>query len=194
MSLKKTIIHESMRLFSMKGFTSTSIDEILTASNSSKGGFYNHFKSKEELFLQVLDEARQIWRERNLAGMGPDQDPIANIKQLLVNFRDRYLKDSHDFPGGCIFIILLVELKNQRPHLADEINKGFIGLKGLIKRFLDQASDSGRLRAHANTETISEMIFNGMMGAAVAYTGQKSGTNLDQAIDCMFSYIESFET
>ncbi|MEJ2365372.1 MAG: TetR family transcriptional regulator, partial [Deltaproteobacteria bacterium] len=33
-----------MRLFSMKGFLSTSITDILEAADASKGGFYNHFK------------------------------------------------------------------------------------------------------------------------------------------------------
>ena len=69
MILKEKIIHESLRLFSLKGFTSTSIQDILAAANTSKGGFYNHFSSKEDLFYQVLDEARKIWRERNLSGL-----------------------------------------------------------------------------------------------------------------------------
>jgi TetR/AcrR family transcriptional repressor of nem operon len=193
MSLKEKIIHESMKLFSLKGFLSTSIDEILLASNSSKGGFYNHFKSKEELFLHVLDEARRIWRERNLEGLSRGQDPIADIKRLLVNFRDRYLKDAENFPGGCIFITLLVELKNQSPHLADEINTGFIGLKSMIKRLLEQGKALGKLRLDTDTEAISEMLFNGILGTAIAYNGQKSETNLNLAIDVMIDYVEDLE-
>lgn len=193
MNLKQTIIHESLKLFSLKGFLSTSIDEILKASNASKGGFYNHFNSKEELFFQVLDEARSIWRERNLEGLDPNQNPITNIKQLLINFRDRYLKDSMDFPGGCVFIILMVELKNQRSHLAREINKGFVGLKGLIKRFLDQAKEAGELKKEADTEAMTEILFNGMLGATVTYNGTKSGPVLDQAINYLIEYIESYE-
>lgn len=192
-NLKEKIIHESMKLFSLKGFLCTSIDDILRASNSSKGGFYNHFKSKEELFFTVLDEARRIWRARNLKGLDQDPDPVAKIKHLLLNFRDRYLKDSDNFPGGCIFIILMVELKNQRPHLADEIHKGFVGLKGLIKRYLEQGKESGKLQMNADTEAMSEMLFNGMLGATVAYNGEKSEASLDQAIDVMINYVEGFE-
>lgn len=182
-----------MRLFSLKGFLNSSIDEILVAANSSKGGFYNHFKSKEELFLHVLDEARRIWRKSNLEGLGRSQDPIADLKRLLINFRDRYLKDAENFPGGCIFITLLIELKNQSPHLANEINKGFIGLKSMIKRLLDQGKALGSLRQDADTAAISEMLFNSMLGAAVAYSGQKSETNLNLAIDVMVDYVENLE-
>ncbi|MFC1489455.1 TetR/AcrR family transcriptional regulator, partial [Thermodesulfobacteriota bacterium] len=62
MNLKEKMIYESLKLFSLKGFLSTSIQDILTSANTSKGGFYNHFKSKEDLFFQVLNEARSIWR------------------------------------------------------------------------------------------------------------------------------------
>jgi AcrR family transcriptional regulator len=55
LNLRERIIHESLRLFSLKGFVSTSIDDILQAAEASKGGFYNHFPSKEALFLEVLD-------------------------------------------------------------------------------------------------------------------------------------------
>src|SRR4030043_799677 len=61
--LKDRIIHESLRQFSTKGFMSTTINDILEAVGTSKGGFYNHFKSKEDLFLAARSEARQIWRQ-----------------------------------------------------------------------------------------------------------------------------------
>jgi AcrR family transcriptional regulator len=64
MSLREEIIHESLKLFSLKGFLSTGINDIIEAANTSKGGFYNHFASKEELFHVVLAEAQKIWRER----------------------------------------------------------------------------------------------------------------------------------
>ena len=193
MTLKETIIHESMKLFSLNGFLGTSIDDILSASNSSKGGFYNHFKSKEDLFLEVMDEARKIWRDRNLKGLSQNQDALTNIKKLLINFRDVYLKNSESFPGGCIFIILMVEVKNQRPHLSKEIKKGFVGLKNMIKRYLEEAKDSGQLKNGADTDEMSEILFNGMLGAAVSYNGKDSDSALDAAINSMIKYVERFE-
>ena len=143
MNLKEKIILESLKLFSLKGFIGTSIHDILTAANTSKGGFYNHFKSKEDLFFQVLEEARRIWREKNLKGLEDIENPIEKIKKFLENFRDLYLKDAEKFPGGCIFITFIVELNDQRPHLSREVNRGFIGLKGMLKRFLDESKEAG---------------------------------------------------
>ena len=69
MSLREDIIHESMKLFSLNGFINTGVNEIITSVDSSKGGFYNHFASKEDLFYEVLAEAQEMWRARVLYGL-----------------------------------------------------------------------------------------------------------------------------
>jgi len=190
MNLKEKIVHESLKLFSLKGFLSTSIHDILEASNTSKGGFYNHFASKEDLFFHVLDEARRIWREKNLSGLDEIEKPVEKITKLLENFRDKYLKDIENFPGGCIFITFSVELDDQRPHLSKEINKGFIGLKAMLKRLLDEGKELGELNNDVNTGAITEMLFVGMLGASVIYGVDKSTKSVDRSINSLIDYLE----
>ena len=165
MNLKGKIVHESLKLFSLKGFLSTSIQDILEAADTSKGGFYNHFSSKEDLFFQVLDEARRIWREKNLAGLDQIENPSEKVTALLNNYKDRYLKDAKNFPGGCVFITLSTELNNQRPHLSKEID----------------------------TDAVTEVLFNGMLGASLSYGLNKSKTNLDKSINSLIEYFEQLE-
>jgi TetR/AcrR family transcriptional repressor of nem operon len=188
--LKQKIIHEALKLFSLKGFLSTSTHDIMKAANTSKGGLYNHFESKEDLFFAVLKKAQEIWRERVLEGMEQVEAPVEKIKRLLENYRDLYLKDSKNFPGGCIFVTLSVELDDQRPHLSREVNQGFTGLKGMIKKLLDQGKARGQVRDDVKTEAITEMIFAGMLGASVIYGTEKSTARLDQSINSLIEYIE----
>jgi AcrR family transcriptional regulator len=193
MNLKEKIIHESLKLFSLKGLLSTSIHDILEAADTSKGGFYNHFSSKEDLFFAVLDEARRIWREKNFAGLDAVESPTRKITTLLNNYKDRYLKDAENFPGGCVFITLSAELNNQRPHLSKEIEKGFIGLKGLIKRLLEQGKESGELGKGVNTDAVTEILFNGMLGASLSYGVNKSKDSLDKSIESLIEYFEQLQ-
>ena len=133
------------------------------------------------------------FRERNLKGLDPDGDPVLKLNQFLLNFRDRYLKDSENFPGGCIFITLLVELKNQKPHLADEINKGFNGLKNMLNRYLSEAQEQGKLRADKDAGALTEMIFNSILGITITYNANKSGGDADKAIDIMIEFLHQLE-
>ena len=194
MTLKEKIIHESLRQFSTKGFMSTSINDILEAVGTSKGGLYNHFKSKEDLFFAALSEARKIWRQRNLNGLHQLERPLDKIKKLLENYRDHYLADSENFPGGCIFVNLAVELNDQQPHLAREVNEGFERFKGMITRLLDQEKAAGRLKDGVDTSLVAEMIFSGLVGTCVTYTSDKSREHLDRNIKAIIDYLTMIST
>jgi TetR/AcrR family transcriptional repressor of nem operon len=188
--LQGRIIHESLRLFSLKGFLNTSVSDIMDAANTSKGGFYNHFSSKEDLFFEVLEEARRIWRERVLFGLEEIESPTGKAQMLLSNYRDRYLKDSTNFPGGCVFVTFSVELDDQHPHLCEEVNKGFLGLKGLLRRLLEEGKVAGELGDKVDTDIVTEMLFAGMIGASVIYGVDKSPESLDRSIEALIAYLE----
>jgi AcrR family transcriptional regulator len=53
---KDIIIQEALKLFSQNGYVETSMDDIVVASQISKGGIYNYFKSKEEIFLAIAED------------------------------------------------------------------------------------------------------------------------------------------
>jgi TetR/AcrR family transcriptional regulator, transcriptional repressor for nem operon len=192
-TLKERIIEESLKLFSLKGYMSTSITDIMEAAGTSKGGFYNHFKSKEDLFYEILSSARKIWRERNLYGIDDKLRPLLKIQKLLENYRDRYLADSMNFPGGCIFVNLTVELSDQLPQLAKEVNEGFIRLEKMIRRFLDEEKRSGGISRSVNARDASNMIFSGLLGACVLYTSDKAKKRLDSTIKSLILYLHSMD-
>lgn len=53
------ILNAAWKLFEEKGYEETTVDEIIEATNTSKGTFYHYFKSKEDLlslFSYIFDE------------------------------------------------------------------------------------------------------------------------------------------
>lgn len=51
---KKRIIECAQKLFRERGYNDVTVNDIINESNSSKGGFYTHFKSKEELLCNMM--------------------------------------------------------------------------------------------------------------------------------------------
>ena len=49
------ITEAAIKLFSSSGYNKASVDDICTEAGISKGAFYHHFKSKQELFMALLD-------------------------------------------------------------------------------------------------------------------------------------------
>ena len=62
--IRKSLITESKKLFEKFGLQKTTIDEIVTAAQISKGSFYNFYQSKEELYFDVLETVESEFREK----------------------------------------------------------------------------------------------------------------------------------
>ncbi|NQU65067.1 MAG: TetR family transcriptional regulator, partial [SAR324 cluster bacterium] len=52
---RQKIVEKSLQLFSIKGYYNTSVNDILEATQLTKGGLYGHFSSKEVVWYAVYD-------------------------------------------------------------------------------------------------------------------------------------------
>lgn len=52
---RNIILKTSFSLFLQKSFKEVTMNEIVNASGLSKGAFYHHFQSKEQLFVEVIN-------------------------------------------------------------------------------------------------------------------------------------------
>ena len=52
---KHQILEAALRISIIKGYSKTTMDDIVNASNLSKGALYHYYKSKKDLFLSLID-------------------------------------------------------------------------------------------------------------------------------------------
>jgi AcrR family transcriptional regulator len=53
--VKEKIIDSARRLFNRHGFDNVSVSQIMAGAGLTHGGFYSYFKSKSDLYAEVLD-------------------------------------------------------------------------------------------------------------------------------------------
>ena len=140
-----------------------------------------------------MEEAKRIWRECCLSGLNEIDDPVDKLKMLLANYRDRYLKRTDTFPGGCIFLSFSVGLDGSRPDLIVDVTENFNKLKTRIQFYLDEGKDAGRITADVDTTRMAQAIFSAMLGSSVVHRADKSMENLDNSIGSIITLIESIE-
>jgi hypothetical protein len=63
----------------------------------------------------------------------------------------------------------------------------------MFKKLLDQTKASGQLITDVNTEIVTEMIFNSMLGASVSYGANKSKAGLDKSVRSIIAYLEQLK-
>lgn len=85
---KQQIIEAAQTLFIKKGFSVTSIQDILDAANISKGTFYNYFSSKTECLMAILSFIKEeVISNRQQLSIGKSaSDKHVFVKQIAARF------------------------------------------------------------------------------------------------------------
>jgi AcrR family transcriptional regulator len=74
---RERIVESARRLFNRHGFAGVSIDEIMAETGLTRGGFYNHFKAKDELYAEVVNEEAKRWSGHEIMEGSTARDFIA---------------------------------------------------------------------------------------------------------------------
>jgi AcrR family transcriptional regulator len=69
--------------FAANGFVGANINRISTAAGFSKGTIYNHFSSKRDLMLNLIDEVAAQHANFIIAQVKEEENPILRLKQLF---------------------------------------------------------------------------------------------------------------
>jgi AcrR family transcriptional regulator len=86
---RKSLLDAAAGLFCKRGLEGASIDEVAQAAGYTKGAFYANFKSKEELFLVMLDErfAHELERlDRALTGTEEPHEEARAAAEDFIHF------------------------------------------------------------------------------------------------------------
>lgn len=85
---RQTILEKAQALFTKKGFTETSMSEIAKQLGGSKATLYNYFKSKEEIFAAVMEDAAV----KAVSSVFHDLAVEKPLQETLTEFGAGYLK------------------------------------------------------------------------------------------------------
>ncbi len=100
MNKKQTILDAATGLFSQKGFNETPISEISKATGTAEGTIFYHFKTKEGLFLAILENfkdsifaefKRYIEEQKFDSGLRMMEDIVSFYLHLSGSMEDRFL-------------------------------------------------------------------------------------------------------
>jgi AcrR family transcriptional regulator len=83
---RKSLLKAAAKLFCKRGLEGASIDEVAQAAGYTKGAFYANFKSKEELFLVMLDERFAAELERLDRALAGTREPEAEARAAAADF------------------------------------------------------------------------------------------------------------
>ena len=137
---RQLLLDAAARVFAQRGYADAQMDEIARAADTSKGGLYFHFPTKETLMAAVVGRAAHLLQRRiNSAMQHAGGDPVARADAALATLFDTL---SAHRP---LVRVLAAETLAGGPNLrsrAAQVEDEFVQI---IARELRSAQDSGRL-------------------------------------------------
>src|SRR5579883_2200686 len=136
---RRRILEASLGVFARKGYRDAAVDDIAAASETSKGGVYFHFPSKQAIFLTLLDEMGGLLLRKVEAAMQAEPELLARGDAALLTVLRTFAEHR------ALARLFLVEA----PGASREFHGALIAFherfSDLIRRHLDEAVAAGAI-------------------------------------------------
>ena len=134
---RERILSSAIELFSGQGYDNVTIDELMAHAGMTRGAFYAHFNSKQQLYSEAIVTAAM-------------RSPIANSHQGDGSSRKRlkemmaaYLSQAHlEQTSPCPLAFLVTDIANREPEVRDTYTKVYNGFSKRVGKLL--AEEGGK--------------------------------------------------
>lgn len=169
LSTPDKILNSAQELMLEEGFHGVSVDRIIALSGVSKGTFFYHFKSKDQLAVQLLTRftngkavlMNQFMKEAEAENRAKGGSPL----ETLLNFIDKFalgFRDNHS-GRGCLMAAFSYQLLHDMPLLEKTSQDTLLGWQNFLSPYITAAFGC----SDAFAIEISRMMFSLWEGAFV---------------------------
>ncbi len=183
---REDIIQAGFELMHLQGYGGTGIKDITEKINIPKGSFYNHFKSKQEFGLEVLNYYMTH-------SMKPMRDILTDQKLTAIErLKSTYQrgielhKNVNNCKLGCLCGNFSQELGDISVIFSKAIRSAFAEMKDKFRSCIQEAKDKGQISTNRDSELLADFLINGTQGAMLRMKSEQSITPLEQFYEIFF--------
>jgi TetR/AcrR family transcriptional regulator, transcriptional repressor for nem operon len=161
---RERIVVAASRLFREKGFDAVGVDAIMDAVGLTHGGFYRHFRSKDDLAAEAVARGLSASAERQ------------GVHQSLPALIDAYLSPAHrdDVGGGCTLAALGCDIARQAAGARHGLTEYVRAEVDRLARLVGGKPEASRAQALAT--------LSGLVGAVVLARAVNDPTLSDEIL------------
>jgi TetR/AcrR family transcriptional regulator, transcriptional repressor for nem operon len=186
---RERIVESAVRLFYVRGVHATTLDDVRTASGTSKSQLYHHFADKIELVREVIDVQSRTVLER-------DGQLLHGVRSLagLRRWRDARVQAIalQDGSYGCAIAGLCTELADTDEPSRQALAATFDAWTRLLVDTLDRLRAAGVLRPEADPERLGVGLLAALQGGYLLARGAHDPAPMGIALDMALAHIDSF--
>jgi AcrR family transcriptional regulator len=158
-----TILQKAFELIYIKGYQTTSIDDIIATTKVTKGAFYYHFKTKDEMGLAIISEIlKPILASGFIEPLQKEQNPIDAIYNLMNDLlmKDEFLKVEYGCPASN-FTQEMAPWNMDFRRALDELTQQWTKV---MTDAIEKGKKNGFISTDVNAEQVALFVMSGYWG------------------------------
>lgn len=160
---RSMILHKAFELIYVKGYQTTSIDDIIATTQVTKGAFYYHFKTKDEMGLAIINEVlKPTLASSFIEPLQGEQDPLNAIYNLMDSLlmKNEFLKVEY----GCPASNFTQEMTPWNSEFNKALNELTREWTEAITATIERGKKSGVIRKDVNAKQVTTFVLSGYWG------------------------------
>ncbi|WP_114973427.1 TetR/AcrR family transcriptional regulator [Rhodoferax ferrireducens] len=176
---RQDLIKAAAKLFRRHGFNGTSTRDIASAVGMHSGSLFCHFKSKNALLYEVMQEGMRSALARQTIVLLAEHDAATTLRQLIRSHFDTLLGPNSDFMHAVLYESR--SLDTQQRNVIAKLQGDY---EAAWTPVLQELSLTGCLQAEV---PLARLLIFGALNRSVQWFDPKKGTSLDDLTDAVMA-------
>lgn len=182
-----------LELFYKKGYYNTSVDDILKEISLSKGAFYHHFSSKEDFFIQIVENlvVRKIY-SMLIEPIEGHENPLDLITNCFEDALETAVHNELDY--GFVLSNFINEFNGRNPkvmkHLGDILKIWEVNLVSSLQK----GKFDGYIDRHVDAEGVAVYLMSSYIGIRTLMVEMDPSARKYRFMTQLRQYFKSIQT
>jgi TetR/AcrR family transcriptional repressor of nem operon len=185
---KTKLLDAALQVVRGKGYAATTVDDICQKAGVTKGSFFHHFKSKDDLALAAVDHWGSM--TSGFFAVAPYQQAKDPLERLLgyVDFRGAILTgEPQDYT--CLLGTLVQETYDTHPDIRAACDRGMSAHIADLTRDIEAAKKRYAPRASWSAESVGYFIQAVLQGSFIFAKAKQSPETIRESLGHLRRYL-----
>ncbi|WP_278353092.1 TetR/AcrR family transcriptional regulator [Chryseobacterium gleum] len=181
-----TILQKAFELIYVKGFQTTSIDEIIATTQVTKGAFYYHFKTKDEMGLAIItDLMKPNFKKTFIDSLQNSKNPLDSIYDIMHHLlmENDFLKVEYGCPTSN-FIQQMAPWHTAFTQALYDLSKEW---ELALAESIEKGKESGIIKKEVSAKEVSVFVISG-------YWGVRNLGKLENSKEVYLTYLKGLKS
>lgn len=160
---RQNILQKAFELIYSHGYQTTSVDEIIATTQVTKGAFYYHFKTKDEMGLAIINERmKPTFKNTFIEPFQSNVNPLDTIYNLMYHL----LIENEDLKVeyGCPASNFTQEMAPWNIEFTKALNELSLEWEKAMINAIEKGKENGTIKSEVNAKEVTVFVMSGYWG------------------------------